>query len=47
MKGVPATGRLVAEKPGTMCNYKVKLATDREVDEELVAPIRTAYDAVR
>ena len=45
MKGVPATGRLLAEKPGGMCQYKVKLASASEVDAELVGWIRQAYDA--
>jgi hypothetical protein len=45
MKDVPATGRLVAEKPGGMCQYKVKLTDPKEVDTELVSWIRRAYDA--
>lgn len=45
MKDVPATGRLVAEKPGGMCQYKVRLMDPKEVDGELVAWIRRAYDA--
>ena len=45
MKGVPATERLLAEKPGGMCQYKVKLAAASEVDAELIGWIRRAYDA--
>ena len=45
MKGVAATDRLLAEKPGGMCQYKVKLASPSEVDAELVGWIRQAYDA--
>jgi hypothetical protein len=45
MKGVPATDRLLAEKPGGMCQYKVKLAGPAEVDPELIGWIRQAYDA--
>ena len=45
MKDVPATDRLVAEKPGGMCQYKVKLTGANEVDDELVRWIRTAYDS--
>jgi hypothetical protein len=45
MKGVAATDRLVAEKPGTMCNYKVKLTSAADVDKELIAWMRTAFDA--
>jgi uncharacterized protein DUF5655/uncharacterized protein DUF4287 len=45
MKGVKGTDRLAALPPGQMCQYKVKLTSPREVDKELVAWIRTAYDA--
>jgi hypothetical protein len=45
MKDVPATNRLVAEKPGGMCQYKVKLTGASEVDDELVRWVRTAYDS--
>jgi hypothetical protein len=45
MKGVPATERLLAEKPGGMCQYKVKVTAASEVDPELVGWIRQAYDA--
>ena len=45
MKGVTATERLVAEKPGGMCQYKVKVTEAAEVDGELVAWIRRAYQA--
>ncbi len=44
MKGVPTTGRLEAMPPGQMCQYKVRLTDMREVDAELVAWVRTAYD---
>lgn len=45
MKGVPATERLLAEKPGGMCQYKVKLTDPRDVDAELLGWIRQAYDS--
>jgi len=45
MKGVPATERLLAEKPGGMCQYKVKVTSASEVDAELLGWIRQAYDA--
>ncbi len=45
MKGVPATDRLLAEKPGSMCQYKVKLGSAAEVDAELVGWLRQAFDA--
>jgi hypothetical protein len=42
---VQATERLVAEKPGGMCQYKVKVTAASEVDTELIGWIRQAYDA--
>jgi hypothetical protein len=44
MKGVPGTARLEALPPGGMCQYRVKLTTPDEVDGELIAWIRQAYD---
>jgi hypothetical protein len=45
MKGVEAGPRLLAQPAGGMCNYKVKLTDAEEVDGELVAWIRQAYDS--
>lgn len=45
MKGVAATDRLLAEPPGKMCNYKIRLTSANEVDAELLTWIRTAYDS--
>lgn len=45
MKGVEPTERLQALPAGQMCNYRVKLTDPKEVDAELIAWIRTAYDA--
>lgn len=45
MKGVPATDRLAEEPPKGMCQYKVRLTSPAEVDAELLAWIRTAYDS--
>jgi Domain of unknown function (DUF5655)/Domain of unknown function (DUF4287) len=44
MKGVKGTGRLEALPPGGMCQYRVKLTSADEVDKELTAWIRKAYD---
>ncbi|MGE0454988.1 MAG: DUF5655 domain-containing protein [Vicinamibacteria bacterium] len=44
MKDVPGTARLEAQKPGGMCQYKVKLTSAAEVDKQLVGWIRRAYD---
>ena len=45
MKDVKATGRLEALPPGGMCQYRVKVTAASEVNAELLAWIRTAYDA--
>jgi hypothetical protein len=45
MKDVPATGRLVAQPPGGMCQYKIKVTDAAEVNAELIAWIRRAYDS--
>lgn len=44
MKGVDPTERLAALPPGGMCNYKVKVTEPAQVDGELVAWIRQAYE---
>lgn len=45
MKDIPGTDRLLEQPPGGMCQYKVKVSDPLEVDEELFAWIKTAYDA--
>ncbi|HEY2290275.1 MAG TPA: DUF5655 domain-containing protein [Thermoanaerobaculia bacterium] len=45
MKGVPATDRLAAMPPGGMCQYKVKVTTPDEVDDELIGWVRQAYES--
>jgi hypothetical protein len=44
MKGVKGSSRLVEQKPGGMCQYKVRLGEPSEVDKELVGWIKQAYD---
>lgn len=44
MKDVLATERLLLLPPGGMCQYKVKMTAVEEVDQELLAWIRHAYD---
>ncbi len=44
MKGVPEIPRLTAMPAGGMCQYKVKITEPSQVDEELIAWIRQAYD---
>jgi hypothetical protein len=45
MKGVDATTRLAEMPSGGMCNYKVKVADVSEVDAELIAWIKRAYES--
>jgi hypothetical protein len=44
-KGLPATDRLQELPAGQMCNYKVKLTNADDVDAELIAWIKTAFEA--
>ena len=44
MKDVPATSRLLAQPPGGMCQYKVRLSDAAEVDDELIGWVRLAFD---
>ena len=44
-KDLPAGDRLVALKPGGMCQYKVRLSSADEVDAELVGWVKAAYDS--
>ena len=45
MKGAKSTARLEELPAGQMCNYRVKLTDSAQVDAELIAWIKTAYDA--
>lgn len=45
MKGEAPTDRLVAMPPGGMCSHQVRLSDAAEVDAEVVAWVRRAYDA--
>ncbi|MCU0246657.1 MAG: DUF4287 domain-containing protein [Bryobacter sp.] len=44
MKNVPGGGRLEEQPPKGMCSHKVKLTEAGQVDDELIAWIRAAYD---
>ncbi len=44
MKGVPATERLIELPPGGMCQYRVSLTAINEVDAELLAWVKLAYE---
>jgi hypothetical protein len=45
MKGVEANARLAAMPSGGMCNYKVNLTDIADVDAQLLAWIKRAYDS--
>lgn len=45
MKNIPASDRLQAEAPGGMCQYKVFLTTEQEIDNELIGYLKIAYDS--
>lgn len=45
MKGVKPTARLVAQPEKSMCQYKVRVADVAEVDKELIAWIKQAFEA--
>lgn len=47
MKGLAPTTRLEEMPPKSMCQYKVRLTDPAQVDSELIAWIRTAYDSAR
>jgi hypothetical protein len=47
MKGITPTDRLIEQKPGGMCQYKVRLSSVNEVNEELIAWMKTAYDSAK
>ena len=45
IKELPSSPRLEKLPAGQMCNYRVKLTDSTQVDSELVAWIKAAYDA--
>jgi Domain of unknown function (DUF5655)/Domain of unknown function (DUF4287) len=45
MKGVPGTERLLEQAAGGMCQYKVKISAVSEIDAELMAWVRIAFDS--
>ena len=44
-KDLPPSARLKALPPGGMCQYSVRLSQPGEIDAELIAWIKTAFDA--
>ena len=45
LKDDVASERVVAQKPGGMCQYAVALSAPADVDAEVLAVLRRAYDA--
>lgn len=45
VKGLASDHRLVRQPPNSMCNYKVRLSTVAEVDAELIAWIKQAFES--
>lgn len=45
VKDLPASERLLAQPAGSMCNYKVNLTDATQVDDELIAWVRQAFEA--
>jgi len=45
LKGVAGPARLEPQAPGGMCQYKVMLMDAKDVDKELAAWLKQAYDA--
>ncbi len=45
MKGIPPTERLVEQPAGGMCQYKIFLSSENEIDAELIGYFKTAYTA--
>lgn len=44
-KSLQADPRLIEQKPGSMCNYVIKLTDPAEVDDTLIGWIRQAYES--
>lgn len=44
LKGQEPTGKLEAEKPGSMCSHKIKIESISDIDNEVINWIKTAYN---
>jgi predicted transport protein len=44
LKGQAPKGKLVAEKPNSMCSHKISISDINEIDNEVLAWIKLAYD---
>jgi hypothetical protein len=45
LKGEIASKRIVAQKPGGMCQYLVSLTSAKDVDKEILTALKKAFDA--
>lgn len=45
LKAEVASNRILGEKPGGMCQYAVALSKPEDVDQEVVAVLKAAFDA--
>ena len=45
MKDIPPTERLLEMPPGGMCQYQVRLSSEKDVDAEVIAWIKQAYES--
>ena len=45
MKGAEGSERLLAQAPGGMCQYKVYISDAKEVDKQVLAWLKQAYEA--
>lgn len=45
MKNITPTQRLIEQKPGGMCQYKVRLSSLEEIDTDLIGWFKTAYES--
>lgn len=44
LKGQESQGKLAAEKPNAMCSHKMNLADIKDLDQEVIGWIKTAYE---
>lgn len=44
LKGQEPSGKLVAEKPNSMCSHKINLADIKDIDKEVIEWIKKAFD---
>jgi hypothetical protein len=44
LKGQESKGKLEAEKPDAMCSHKMSLTGIKDIDQEVIGWIKTAYE---